>query len=83
MCLLTNIAPIIHPNLHKRKGVNQENSVWERQKSSTDEFSCISAQKGVAFFGQMVYNRPTGRERLERTNEFIWPTSAKLPQIID
>jgi hypothetical protein len=37
--------------LHKRKGVNEEKSVWERQNSSTGEFSCISAQKGVAFFG--------------------------------
>ena len=36
--------------------------------------SCISAQKGVAFFGQMVYNLATGRERLGRTYEFIWLT---------
>lgn len=45
--------------------------------------SCISAQKGVAFFGQMVYNHPTGRERLERTSEFIWLTRAKMPQNIN
>ena len=45
--------------------------------------SCISAQKGVAFFVQMVYNRPTRRERLERTNEFIWSTATETPQIID
>jgi hypothetical protein len=38
---------------------------------SPANISCISAQKGVAFFVQMVYNRPTGRERLERTNDFI------------
>jgi hypothetical protein len=69
--------------LHKRKRVNQEKSVWERQISFSGEFSCISAQKGVAFFGQMVYNHPTGRERLERTSEFIWLTRAKMPQNIN
>ena len=37
-------------------------------------YFCISAQKRVYFFGEMVYNRVTGYEHPERTNEFEPPT---------
>jgi hypothetical protein len=49
----------------KKIPAGKDKNLW------TANISCISAQKGVAFFVQMVYNRPTGRERLERTNDFI------------
>ena len=54
----------------KKIPAGKDKNLW------TANISCISAQKGVAFFVQMVYNRPTGRERLERTYEFIWLTMA-------
>ena len=53
---LSKIFSIIHPNLHKIKGGFLLFSAFHKKTP----FSSYFSQKEVAFFVEMVYNRPTG-----------------------